>query len=287
MNTQNSSSAVRAFDADAYTGKLESCARRLREKADFKPEILLVLGSGLGEFAGQIEIEKEIPYSDIEEFPVSTVAGHEGKLILGSYAGKKLAVMKGRVHYYEGYDIHDVVFPLRVIGLLGAGTVILTNAVGGINKDYAPGDFVAVKDHISSFIPSPLIGKNLDNLGERFTDMSRVYDKELRDLVKQIGKENGITVHSGVFLQTTGPQYETPAEIRMFRTLGADTVGMSTAVEAIAARHMGMRVCAVNCVTNMAAGIGKEKLSHKDVSKTADSVSREFTLLIKQLLERC
>lgn len=277
---------TRDFDAGAYYGTLEACAAQIRNKTDFKPEIVLVLGSGLGNFADCIEIETEIPFSEIVGFPVSTVPGHEGKLIFGTYGGRKLAVMKGRVHYYEGYSMYDVVLPIRVLSLLGANTVILTHAVGSLNLDYKTGEFVAIEDHISSFVPSPLIGENIEEIGERFTDMTSVYDEELRELVVSIGEEKGIPVHKGIFLQVTGPQYETPAEIRMFQLLGADTVGMSTAAEAIAARHMGMRVCGISCITNMAAGIEEEELSHGMVSEVANQSSENFTVLVQTLIER-
>ena len=278
-------SELREFDADAYYDTLKLCAMQIREKTDFEPEIAVVLGSGLGDFADNIDIYDEIPFSEIVGFPVSTAPGHEGKLIFGTYKGKKLVLMKGRIHYYEGYNMYDVVLPLRTLSLLGVKTVILTNAVGSINEDYAVGDFVVLRDHISSFVPSPLIGENVDELGERFTDMTHVYDEELQELVHEIGEENGIPVHGGVYLQTTGPQYETPTEIRMYRSFGADVIGMSAAVDAIAARHMGMKVCSVCCVTNMAAGITESELSHEDVKKNADSVSGRFTILISSLLE--
>lgn len=194
-------------------------------------------------------------------------------------------MMNGRVHYYEGYDIHEVVLPLRVIHLLGANTVILTNAVGAINADYSVGDFVTIKDYISSFVPSPLVGENLDKLGDRFVDMTNAYDEELNDIVDNVAKQNNITVHKGVMVQVAGPQYESPTEIKMYRSLGADTVGMSTVVETIAARHMGMRVCAISCVTNMAAGM-QEKISHEEVQNSSDDSSENFKTLISGLLDK-
>ena len=274
-----------AFEADVYYDALELCAMQIRHITDFEPEIVLVLGSGLGDFAEKIEVEKEISYREIVGFPVSTVAGHDGKLVFGTYAGKKLAVMKGRVHYYEGYSMYDVTLPIRVLGLLGAKTAILTNAVGSLNPDFKKGEFVVIEDHISSFVPSPLIGENIEKLGTRFTDMTSVYDEDLRKLVLSIGKEKKIPVHSGIFLQVTGPQFETPAEIRMYRSFGADTIAMSTAVEAIAARHMGMKVCGISCVTNMAAGMEEGELSHDLVGQNADQVSANFEELVKTLIE--
>ncbi|MBR5045645.1 MAG: purine-nucleoside phosphorylase, partial [Oscillospiraceae bacterium] len=187
---------------------------------------------------------------------------------------------------YEGYDVHDVVIPIRVLKLLGAHTAVFTNAVGAINTDYRPGDFVVLRDHISSFVPSPLVGENISQLGERFTPVTDLYDESLRKLLLSIGQEKDIRVHSGVFLQVTGPQYETPAEIRMFRLLGADTVGMSTAIEATAARHMGMRVCAINCVTNMAAGINDSAPSHEEVTAIANKAGKDFSTLLRELITR-
>ena len=274
------------FDADRYYQLLLDCVKQIKEKTDFAPDTAVVLGSGLGHFVEAMEVSSEIPYSEIEGFPVSTVAGHQGKLVFGEIGGKKIAAMQGRVHYYEGYDVHDVVIPIRVLKLLGAGTAVFTNAVGAINADYRPGDFVVLSDHISSFTPSPLVGENISQLGERFTPVTDLYDRDLRELALSIGREKDIRVHSGVFLQVTGPQYETPAEIRMFRLLGADTVGMSTAIEATAAKHMGMRVCAINCVTNMAAGINDSVPSHEEVTATANKAGRDFSILLRELITR-
>lgn len=276
----------RDFEAEAYYDTLEICAMQIRSMTDFEPEIAVVLGSGLGDFADNIEIVDEIPYSAIKGFPVSTAPGHEGKLIFGTYKGKNIVLMKGRIHYYEGYSMYDVVLPLRTLSLLGVKTVILANAVGAINEDYATGEYVVVSDHISSFVPSPLIGENVEKLGERYTDMTHVYNEELQELVMEIGKENDIPVHNGIYLQTTGPQYETPAEIRMYRNLGADVVGMSAAVEAMAARHMGMDVCSICCITNMGAGMEDVELSHEEVKDSADKSSEQFTLLVSTLIER-
>lgn len=271
------------FDAEDYYSRLQSCVKQIREKTDFVPEVALVLGSGLGDYADGVKVVAEIPYSEIKGFPVSTVEGHDGTLIFCEINGKKVAVMNGRVHIYEGYNVHEVVLPLRVLHLLGAKTAVLTNAVGAINKDYNVGDFVLNKDHISSFVPSPLVGANIDALGDRFVDMTKVYDEELVSAVEKVAEKNKITTHRGVLLQTTGPQYETPTEIKMFRSLGADTVGMSTVVEAIAARHMGMRVCVISCVTNMAAGLQKE-LSHEEVKASSDKSSKKFATLVSGLL---
>ena len=282
----DSGAVLGRFDAEKYYKILLRCVEQIKEKTDFIPEAAVVLGSGLGHFVDSMEVKAEIPYEDIDGFPVSTVAGHQGKLVFGKIGGRNIAAMQGRVHYYEGYDVHDVVIPIRVLKLLGANTAVFTNAVGAINADYRPGDFVVLSDHISSFMPSPLVGENISQLGERFTPVTDLYDRDMRELALSIGQEKDIRVHSGVFLQVTGPQYETPAEIHMFRMLGADTVGMSTAIEATAAKHMGMRVCAINCVTNMAAGINNSVPSHEEVTATANKAGKDFSILLKELITR-
>lgn len=272
-------------DIDMYN-KLLNCVKSIREKTDFVPEIGLVLGSGLGDYAKNIDVVAKIEYSDIEGFPVSTVPGHCGRFVFGYVGGKKVVAMQGRVHYYEGYPIGDVVMPTRIMGMLGIKKLILTNAAGGVNFSFKPGDFMMITDHITSFVPSPLIGKNIEEIGVRFPDMSEVYSKSLRTLIEQAASENGIELKEGVYVQLTGPSYETPAEIRMCRTLGADAVGMSTACEAMAARHMGIEVCGISCITNMAAGMTKEKLSHKEVQETADRVAKQFELLVSSVIEK-
>lgn len=276
----------REFDADAYYDVIKNCAEQIRKKTDFKPDIVLVLGSGLGDFADKIEITAEIPYSDIDGFPVSTAPGHEGKLIFGTYKEKNLVIMKGRIHYYEGYSMADVVLPLRTLSMLGAHTVILTCSAGSLNEEYRPGEFLVLDDHITAFVPSPLIGENVDELGERFVDMTYVYDKELRDLAMEAAQENNIPTHSGVYIQVTGPQYETPTECRMYQSFGADAIGMSTAVEAVAARHMGMKVCAISCLTCMGAGMEDVELSHEEVENNAEKSSADFFKLITSFLDK-
>ena len=273
------------FDADDYYARLERCVAQIRQKTDFVPDAALVLGSGLGDYADSVKIIAEIPYSEIDGFPVSTVAGHDGTLIFCEINGKKVVVMNGRVHYYEGYDIHEVVLPLRVIHLLGAKTVVLTNAVGAINADFNVGDFVLNEDYISSFVPSPLVGENIDKLGDRFVDMTAAFDEEYNTIVETVAKDNNIPVHRGVMVQVTGPQYESPTEIKMYRSLGADTVGMSTVVETIAARHMGMRVCSISCITNMAAGM-QEKISHEEVQSSSNDAAKNFAVLVSGLLSK-
>ncbi len=264
--------------------KLLNCVKSIREKTDFVPEIGLILGSGLGDYAEQLDIRAVVEYSDIEGFPVSTVPGHKGRFVFGYIGGKAVVAMQGRVHYYEGYPITDVVLPTRLMGMLGIKTLILTNAAGGINHAFKPGDFMIITDHITDFVPSPLIGKNIDELGPRFPDMTEVYSMRLRSVIEKSAKEHDIEMKEGVYIQLTGPSYETPAEIRMCRTLGADAVGMSTACEAMAARHMGIEVCGISCITNMAAGMTREKLSHKEVQETADRVAAQFKALITSLI---
>lgn len=269
--------------ANEVYNKLLKCYGCFKEKVNFKPGVALVLGSGLGDYADGIEVVAELDYHDIEGFPVSTVPGHQGKYIFG-YVGKVPVVcMKGRVHYYEGYNISDVVLPVRLMKLMGAEVLFLTNAAGGINTDFRAGDFMLIKDHIANFVPSPLIGENIDELGVRFPDMGNVYDKELRQVIKRTAALAGIQLQEGVYIQLTGPNYETPAEIRMCRTLGADAVGMSTACEAVAANHMRMKICGISCISNMAAGITANPLTHKEVQDTADRVAPLF----KQLVTEC
>ena len=264
---------------------LEKWVRTVREKTDFLPEIGIVLGSGLGDFARQVEKSAEISYDSLPGFPVSTVAGHAGKLIFGYVRSVPVVVMQGRVHYYEGYSMEQVVAPIRLMGMLGAKKLLLTNAAGGVNMDFTPGDLMVITDHISAFVPSPLRGENPEALGRRFPDMSRVYDEDMGRAVLTAGEKLGQSLRQGVYLQWQGPNYETPAEIRMFRTLGADAVGMSTVCEAIAARHMGLRVCAISCITNMACGILPQPLSHEEVQQTADRVKDKFQALVLESLE--
>lgn len=264
--------------------KLKKCLEAVKSKVTFAPKIGLILGSGLGDYAEQMDIAATIEYSDIEGFPVSTVAGHKGRFIFGHVSGVPIVAMQGRVHYYEGYPMSDVVLPVRLMGLMGAKTVILTNAAGGVNPSFNPGDLMMITDHITSFVPSPLIGPNIEELGTRFPDMSEVYSRKLRDKIKQAGANTGVSLCQGVYLQTTGPNYESGAEVRMIRTLGADAVGMSTACEAMAARHMGLNVCGISCITNMATGITGKKLDHKEVQETADMAAANFRKLVTELI---
>ena len=262
--------------------KLERCYEYYRSIADFHPRVGLILGSGLGEYAKNMHVEKEIPYREIPDFPVSTVQGHDGRFLLGWIGKVPVVVMKGRVHYYEGYPMEDVVLPTRLMGLLGAKVLFLTNAAGGIQDGMQAGDFMLINGHISSFVPSPLIGPNIEELGVRFPDMSEVYSKKLQKTIKETAKYLNLPLKEGVYVQTTGPNYETPQEIQMYRMLGADAVGMSTAVEAIVARHMGMEICGVSCISNLAAGISKNPLTHAEIQETADRVAPDFKKLITE-----
>lgn len=264
--------------------KLMRCYKSVREKIDFQPEIALILGSGLGEYAKKIQVEATLDYKEIEDFPISTVQGHAGRFIFGYVNEVPVVCMQGRVHYYEGYPMTDVVLPTRLMGLMGAKVLFLTNAAGGVNWGFSAGDLMLITDHIASFVPSPLIGQNLDELGPRFPDMSNVYRKELQEIIRGTARKLGMKLQEGVYIQLTGPSYETPAEIRMCRTMGADAVGMSTAVEAIAANHMGMKVCGISCISNLAAGMLEQPLSHTEVQETADRVAAQFEKLVTAAL---
>ena len=261
---------------------VRECLTYIRSITDFVPKAALVLGSGLGGFAEKLDrIVCEIPYSDIPGFPVSTVSGHAGKFIMGYVEGVPLICMSGRVHYYEGYAPEDVVLPLRVMHALGAEFLFLTNAAGGINGSFLPGSLVLLRDHISLFIPNPLIGENDPDEGVRFPDMSEVYDTKLRELVEKAAAEADVHLESGVYCQLSGPSYETPAEIRLLQRLGADVVGMSTVMEAITAHHAGMKVCAISFVSNMAAGINTHALSHEEVKEAGIQAAPRFTRLVR------
>ncbi len=264
--------------------KLRTCVNSVKAKTDFKPEVALILGSGLGDYANEIQIVDTIEYSDIEGFPVSTVKGHKGRFVFGYVEKTPVVIMQGRVHYYEGYEMSDVVLPTRLMGMLGAKKILLTNAAGGANITFEPGDFMMITDHITTAVPSPLIGPNLDKLGTRFPDMSEVYSKRLQNVIRACAKECEINLKEGVYVQFTGPNYETPAEVRLAQIWGGDAVGMSTACEAMAARHMGMEVCGISCITNMAAGISSVALDHKEVQDTADRVSKSFKTLVTKVV---
>lgn len=260
--------------------RLEHAAAWLQTKTNARPKTGLILGSGLGDFCDLLENATEVPFSDIPDFPVATVAGHTGAFLFGTYQGTPVAVLRGRIHCYEGYTPQEVVMPVRLMAMLGVKTVILTNAAGGVNKAYKPGALMLLEDHINFCGANPLTGPNLDQLGPRFPDMSDVYCRQLRERVQELALAEQIPLEQGIYLMYGGPSYETPAEIRAFRTLGADAVGMSTVPEAIAANHCGMHVLGISCITNMAAGILPQKLSHAEVVEAAALAKPRFIRLL-------
>jgi purine-nucleoside phosphorylase len=265
--------------------RLDKCLKQIRKRTDFVPKIALVLGSGLGRFAESVNIEATISYNELDGFPVSTVEGHTGRFVLGYIDDIPLIIMQGRVHYYEGYTMEDVVLPIRLMRLMGAEVLFVTNASGGINENFTAGDFMLIDDHISLFIPSPLIGQNLDKLGTRFPDMTQAYDAELKKAILDAATQLNQDIKRGVYVQLTGSAYETPAEIRALRALGADAVGMSTVCEVIAARHCGMRVCGISCVSNAAAGLSADLLSHEDVQKAMSLAGERIQSLLNQSIK--
>ena len=266
--------------------RLMKCYESFKSQIDFQPEVALVLGSGLGDYAEEIKIEATLDYHDIEGFPVSTVSGHKGRFVFGYVNDVAVVIMQGRVHYYEGYQMEDVVLPARLMKMMGAKILFLTNACGSVNLNYEAGDFMMITDQISMFVPSPLIGPNIDELGVRFPDMSNIYNKELCGIIRDTAKENDIKLQEGVYLQASGPNFESPAEVRMCRILGADAVGMSTACEALAANHMGMKVCGISCISNLGCGILDEPLSDEDVKETAAKVAPLFKKLITESITK-
>ncbi len=259
--------------------KLMKCFKSIEDKVPFTPKVALVLGSGLGDYGNTIKIESSISYGDIEGFPQSTVAGHAGKFLFGYVGAVPVVCMQGRVHYYEGYAMTDVVLPIRLMKLMGVEVLFLTNAAGGVNLDYTAGDLMLIEDHICK-VPNPLMGENFSELGPRFNDMSDTYDMAIRDIIKRTAQEIYVQLQEGVYMQLSGPSYETPTEVKMVRILGGDAVGMSTACEAIAANHMGMHICGISCITNMAAGVQKTPLNHAEVQETADRVSKTFEKIV-------
>ncbi len=266
--------------------KLEKCFACYKEKIDFEPKVAVVLGSGLGNFAKVVDVKAELPYNEIEGFPVSTVPGHAGKFIFGYIHEVPVVLMQGRVHYYEGYPITDVVLPARLMKMMGAEVLFLTNASGGINPAFHAGSLMLIQDHISLFAPNPLIGPNIEELGTRFPDMSHVYDEELQGIIRETAKENEIELFEGVYAQLTGPSFESPAEIQMLYKMGASAVGMSTVVEAIAANHMGMKICGVSCVSNLAAGMNSAPLTHEEVQEAANAVAPKFEKLLVESITK-
>lgn len=262
--------------------KLERCLESCRDRIPFVPKTALVLGSGLGDYAEHFPVEGEIPYREIEGFPVSTVQGHKGRFVFAHVGEVPVVMMQGRVHYYEGYPMTDVVLPIRLMRRMGAEILFLTNAAGGVNYDFQAGDFMMITDQISSFVPSPLIGPNSEKLGPRFPDMSRIYDRDLQEILRNTARELGIPLREGTYLQLTGPNFESPHEVKMCRILGADAVGMSTACEAVAANHMGMRICGISCISNLACGMTEQPLSHQEVQEAAGRVAPLFRQLVTE-----
>lgn len=258
----------------------------LKEKIKISPQIGLVLGSGLGVLAEEIEEAIDIPYEEIPNFPVSTVEGHAGKLIIGKLSGVPVITMQGRFHYYEGYDMEQITFPIRIMQLLGVKTLVVTNAAGGINTNFAPGTIMLINDHLNLMGTNPLIGKNKADFGSRFPDMTYAYSKKLISLAKDVANSLGIKVEEGVYAGMTGPSYETPAEVRYLRIIGADAVGMSTVPEVIIANHGGMEVLGISCITNMAAGVLDKKLHHDEVIETAEKVKENLRLLLLQIIAK-
>lgn len=266
--------------------RLMDCYQCFKEKIDFTPKVALILGSGLGDYADSIQIAATLDYHDIKGFPVSTVSGHKGRFVFGYVNDVPVVIMQGRVHYYEGYSMEDVVLPTRLMKMMGAEILFLTNAAGGVNFDFHAGDFMMITDQISNFVPSPLIGANIDELGERFSDMSQIYNRDLCRMIRETADELGIPLQEGTYIQLTGPNFESPKEVKMCRILGADAVGMSTACEAIAANHMGMKICGISCISNLGCGMSDQPLSHEEVKETADRVAPMFKKLITGAVTR-
>ena len=266
--------------------RLLKCYQCFKDKINFKPEVALVLGSGLGDYADTIRVEAVLDYHDIEGFPVSTVSGHKGRFVFGYVGDVPVVIMQGRVHYYEGYSMEDVVLPTRLMKMMGARVLFLTNASGSVNYDYKAGDFMMITDQISNFVPSPLIGPNEEMLGERFSDMSEIYRKDLCEIIRGAAADLQIPLQEGTYIQLSGPNFETPHEVKMCRILGGDAVGMSTACEAIAANHMGMKVCGISCISNLGCGMTDQPLSAEEVKETADRVAPLFKQLITESIDR-
>lgn len=273
--------------AAEYTRQVQEAAAYVRSAlGGRRPEIAITLGSGLGDLAERLDAPLTIPYKEIPHFPVSTVSGHKGQFVCGNLGGKEVLCMQGRFHYYEGYDLKQVTMPVRVMKLLGIDSLLVTNAAGGINTGFHAGTLMLIEDHLNLTGENPLIGENLDAFGDRFFDMTVAYDKEYRTLAKATAEELNIPLATGVYAWLTGPNFETPAEIRYLRTIGADAVGMSTVPEVLVARHSGIRVLGISCITNLAAGMTDNTLSHEEVKETADRVQNEFIRLVTGIVSR-
>lgn len=273
-NVQTEDTSMMLAEATAY----------LKERLPFEPEVALILGSGLGDLADEIQDSVKIKYDEIPHFPVSTVEGHAGQFVIGMFEGRKVIAMQGRFHFYEGYSMQTCTFPVKVMKAIGVKNLLLTNAAGGVNTAYVPGDLMLLTDHINFAGTNPLIGRNDEKDGPRFPDASNVYNTALNLEIRDLAKKQGIRMQEGVYAMTTGPSYETPAEVRMLRVLGADAVGMSTVPEALVANHMGIKVTGISCITNMASGILDQPLHHGEVVETANMVKKTFTALIKGIV---
>lgn len=263
---------------------LQESVEFIRSKTSLKPAIGLVLGSGLGNFVNRIDIECQLPYHEIPHFLAPTIEGHSGSLVFGHCEGIPVAALQGRCHYYEGHSMEKIVHPVRTLAMLGIKSLLLTNSAGGIDQDMTPGDFMVIEDHINLMGSNPLMGPNLKNLGPRFPDMTEAYDKELRQLLSNVLTKHGVNIHRGVYCALSGPTYETPAEIRFLKTIGANAVGMSTVPEVIAANHLGLRVSGISCITNKASGLSQEKLSHDEVTAIAKKVDEKFGASIEEFI---
>ncbi len=275
-----------SHDPQTLYERAEHAARFIRSRADLDVRVALVLGSGLGAFADELEGAEPIPYSEIPGFARPTVEGHAGRLVVGRVGGAGVAAMQGRFHFYEGYTLEEVTFPVRVLGLLGARSLVLTNAAGGLNNSYEQGALVLISDHLNLMGTNPLLGRNDPRFGPRFPDMTEVYDREYQEAAIGEAREMGLELRRGVYAALTGPSYETPAEIRMLRLLGADAVGMSTVPEAVVARHMGLRVLGLSCITNMAAGVLDKPINHEEVIETGERVRETFAELLRRVIPR-
>ena len=277
---------VESTQPDTLYERAEHAARFIRSRLTQEVHAALVLGSGLGAFADALEDAQAIPYAEIPGFARPTVEGHAGRLVVGKVEGVVVAAMQGRFHFYEGYTLEEVTFPIRALGLLGAGSLILTDAAGGLNNSFEQGSLVVISDHLNLLGANPLLGKNDERFGPRFPDMSEVYDREYQDTAVSEAHAMGVELRRGIYAALPGPSYETPAEIRMLRLLGADAVGMSTVPEAIVARHMGLRVLGVSCITNMAAGVLDRPISHEEVIETGERVRETFAELLRRVIPK-
>jgi len=272
--------------ASSYFDRVHSAADVVRARTNLRPEIAVVLGSGLGGFASSLERASAIPYADLPHWPAPSVIGHDGRLVIGEVSGRAVAALSGRAHYYEGHDLRTVTFATRVLGVLGVKVLILTNAAGGVNTSFSAGNLMVIDDHLNLLGSNPLVGPNEERFGVRFPDLTDVYSPRLRRLADETGAALGLTLRHGVYAAWHGPTYETPAEVRYLRTIGADAVGMSTVPEAIVARHMGIEVLGISCITNLAAGILPQPLNHEEVLETARRVRGTFVSLLNGIIGR-